>query len=40
MIRVFLWSGKELNTHKTKVVWHDICYPKEQGGLGIRLLFV
>lgn len=32
----FLWSGPALNTNK--VVWSDVCKPKEKGGLGLRSL--
>lgn len=34
----YLWSGTELKTTKAKVSWEDICYPKEEGGLGLRPL--
>ncbi|XP_048605414.1 uncharacterized protein LOC125582968 [Brassica napus] len=27
-----------VRTHKAKVAWEDLCYPKEEGGLGIRKL--
>ncbi|XP_057953981.1 uncharacterized protein LOC131148278 [Malania oleifera] len=32
--RVFLWGGKK----KPLVAWHDICLPKDEGGLGIFFL--
>ncbi|CAA7045062.1 unnamed protein product [Microthlaspi erraticum] len=38
MCNAFLWSGSPNDTHKSKVSWDDICYPKEEGGLGIRRL--
>lgn len=31
----FLWSGSPNQTHKAKVKWDDLCYPKSEGGLGI-----
>ena len=34
----YLWSGRDLKTTKAKVSWQDICYPKEEGGLGLRPL--
>lgn len=34
----FLWSGDPLQTHKAKVKWEDLCYPKSEGGMGIRRL--
>ncbi|XP_010513407.1 PREDICTED: uncharacterized protein LOC104789404 [Camelina sativa] len=34
----FLWSGPTLNTKKAKVAWKDVCIPREEGGLGLRLL--
>ncbi|XP_013583479.1 PREDICTED: uncharacterized protein LOC106292439 [Brassica oleracea var. oleracea] len=34
----FLWSGSLNQTHKAKVKWNDLCYPKSEGGLGIRRL--
>lgn len=34
----FLWSGPELKTTKAKVSWRDICFPKNEGGLGLRPL--
>jgi len=34
----FLWSGTDLNPHKAKVAWHDVCKPKSEGGLGLRSL--
>lgn len=33
----FLWSGSPNPSHKAKVSWEEVCYPKE-GGLGIRKL--
>ena len=40
LIRNFLWSGNDLDPYKAKVAWRDICYPKKQGGLGIKPLYV
>ena len=34
----FLWSGPDLKTTKAKVSWKDLCFPKNEGGLGIRSL--
>lgn len=35
----FLWSGNCTDTHKAKVSWNDdLCYPKSEGGLGLRSL--
>lgn len=36
MCSAFLWSGSPTQTHKTKVSCEDLCYPKEEGGLGVR----
>ena len=33
-----LWSGPELSTKKAKVSWKDCCKPKDEGGLGLRLI--
>ena len=38
MCCAFLWSGSPDQTHKAKVSWSDLCFPKEEGGLGIRRL--
>ncbi|XP_056843253.1 uncharacterized protein LOC130495769 [Raphanus sativus] len=38
MCSAFLWSGSPTQTHKAKVSWDDLCYPKEEGGLGVRKL--
>ncbi|XP_052173286.1 uncharacterized protein LOC127788729 [Diospyros lotus] len=35
----FLWDGPELSPFKAKVAWADICFPKDQGGLGLRPLY-
>lgn len=32
----FLWSGSPHQTNKAKVKWEDLCYPKSEGGLGLR----
>ena len=34
----FLWSGPDLKATKAKVSWKDLCFPKNEGGLGIRSL--
>lgn len=36
MCSAFLWSGSPHSNIKAKVAWHDICKPKQEGGLGIR----
>lgn len=38
MCGAFLWSGSPNDHNKAKVSWEEICYPKEEGGLGIRRL--
>lgn len=34
----FIWAGDPHQTHKAKVKWDDLCYPKSEGGLDIRRL--
>ncbi|KAG7541738.1 Reverse transcriptase zinc-binding domain [Arabidopsis thaliana x Arabidopsis arenosa] len=34
----FLWSGSIDSHHGAKVAWADVCYPKNEGGLGLRRL--
>lgn len=36
MCSAFLWSGSPTVTHKAKVSWEDVCYPKQEGGLELR----
>ena len=36
MCSAFLWSGSPTQTHKAKVSWEDLCFPKDEGGLGVR----
>lgn len=38
LLRAFLWSGSELKSTGAKVSWQDVCVPKEEGGLGFRLM--
>lgn len=38
LFSAFLWSGPDLKTTKAKVSWKDVCYPKNEGGLGLRPL--
>ncbi|XP_052622964.1 uncharacterized protein LOC128128149 [Lactuca sativa] len=38
MCKSFLWANGEIVKGKAKVKWHDICKPKEYGGLGIKNL--
>lgn len=35
MCGAFLWPGSPNDVHKAKKSWVDVCYPKEEGGLGI-----
>jgi hypothetical protein len=32
----FLWNGKDCDSTKAKVAWGDICFPKSEGGLGLK----
>jgi hypothetical protein len=32
----FLWNGKDCDFAKAKVAWGDICFPKSEGGLGLK----
>ena len=32
----FLWHGKTDIASGAKVAWHDVCFPKKEGGLGLR----
>ncbi|KAG2323482.1 hypothetical protein Bca4012_058967 [Brassica carinata] len=34
----FLWNNKSSPSRGARVFWKDICRPKKEGGLGIRLL--
>ncbi|GJU50601.1 putative RNA-directed DNA polymerase [Tanacetum coccineum] len=36
-MRGFLWCNGELKRGKAKVAWDDICLPKCEGGLGLRM---
>jgi hypothetical protein len=36
----FLWNGKDVEVAKAKVAWDDVCYPKKEGGLGLKRLEV
>lgn len=36
----FLWGGSTTSTKMVKVSWLDCCYPKEEGGLGLKNLFL
>lgn len=38
MCAAFLWSGSPSVTYRAKVSWDDVCFPKEEGGLGLRKL--
>ena len=32
----FLWNGKDVEAAKVKVAWSDVCFPKKEGGLGLK----
>ncbi|GJY18410.1 hypothetical protein Tco_0389901 [Tanacetum coccineum] len=34
----FLWCQGDMKRGKAKVLWEDVCLPKQEGGLGIRRL--
>lgn len=34
----FLWNGKDGEFAKAKVAWGEICFPKTEGGLGLKCL--
>jgi hypothetical protein len=36
----FLWTGKSEGTAKAKVSWNALCFPKKEGGLGLKRLDV
>ncbi|GMH30433.1 hypothetical protein Nepgr_032276 [Nepenthes gracilis] len=36
--RRFLWNGSSEGKTNAKVAWADICYPKSEGGLGLKNL--
>jgi hypothetical protein len=36
----FLWNGKDVEAAKAKVAWNDICFPKKEGGLGLKRIDV
>ncbi|XP_071708111.1 uncharacterized protein [Rutidosis leptorrhynchoides] len=38
LMRGFLWCQGELSRGKAKVKWSTICLPKDEGGLGVKLL--
>ncbi|GKD74216.1 hypothetical protein Tco_1332498 [Tanacetum coccineum] len=38
LMRAFLWCQGEMKKGKAKVAWESICYPKNEGGLGIGRL--
>ena len=35
-LSAFLWRGSSLDRHGAKVSWSSICYPQQEGGLGIK----
>ncbi|KAF3788303.1 putative ribonuclease H protein [Nymphaea thermarum] len=34
----FLWADTQVNKHIHQIVWHSLCKPKVEGGIGLRLL--
>uniref|UniRef100_A0A6N2M2M8 Reverse transcriptase domain-containing protein n=1 Tax=Salix viminalis TaxID=40686 RepID=A0A6N2M2M8_SALVM len=36
MLSAFLWKGSSLQTTGAKVAWSSLCYPKAEGGLGLK----
>lgn len=34
----FLWGGNTTSTKMVKVAWEDCCFPKDEGGLGLKNL--
>ena len=36
IMRSFLWSGSDMSTTRVKVAWDQVCFPKKEGGLGIK----
>ena len=38
IMAAFLWKGTSLSTAGAKVAWSSICYPLQEGGLGIKRL--
>jgi hypothetical protein len=36
----FLWNGKDIEATKAKVAWSNVCFPKKEGGLGLKRLEV
>jgi mannosylglycoprotein endo-beta-mannosidase len=38
ILTAFLWRGTSLSSAGAKVAWHAICYPEQEGGLGIKRL--
>ncbi|GJU80585.1 putative RNA-directed DNA polymerase [Tanacetum coccineum] len=40
LMRGFLWCQGEMKKGKAKVSWEVVCFPKNEGGLGIHLLKV
>jgi len=40
ILAAFLWKGTTLSTAGAKVAWSSICYPLQEGGLGIKRLKV
>ncbi|KAJ6332776.1 hypothetical protein OIU77_008765 [Salix suchowensis] len=35
-LAAFLWRGSSMARHGAKVSWNHICYPKQEGGLGVK----
>ena len=35
----FLWKGKESTARGVRVKWQEICYPRSEGGLGLKDIY-
>ncbi|XP_071727568.1 uncharacterized protein [Rutidosis leptorrhynchoides] len=38
LLKGFLWCQSDSAKGKAKVAWYDVCFPKDQGGLGLKNL--
>jgi hypothetical protein len=36
----FMWNGNIVGSAKAKISWKDLCFPKKEGGLGLKSLKV
>lgn len=39
IIAKFFYSNKEIGRSKHWAAWNNVCFPKQEGGLGLRSLF-